>query len=198
MKENLNPIQEQIKKWIESEGRSDEMFSLWRPLRFTLARINGYPKLNKIGNLDNKKEFLKALSQYNLEDFLPVEKEVVRKLARFFELGTTPANKIEFPSEKATEAMKYLRNQEPNYDYMPYFLYECFEGGRFATCYESDASLQEWIKEQHLEMLFEGQELKKEKIKDLSGMGDYRKSIPLDMEFMLDNYIKILEKRQEY
>jgi hypothetical protein len=44
-------------------------------------------------------------------------------------------------------------------------------------------------------MFFEGNDIKQEKIRDLSGMGHHRKSIPLDMEFMLENYIEILEMR---
>lgn len=196
----LKPIDEMIQQWIsyesmDSNQNADVIFSLWRPLRFTLARINGYPKLNRIGNMDEKISFLTELSKYDLELFLPVDKPVVIKLAKLFKLGMTQANVMVLPSREGKESLSNLRKQEPFYDYMPYFLHECFEGGTFAKYFKDDADFAEWVKEQCLEMFFEGNEIVKEKIKDLSGMDDYRKSIPLDMELMLDNYIEILEQR---
>ena len=191
-------IKEKIQQWIscqESET-AHTIFPLWRPLRFTLARINGYPKLNKIGNLDDEISFLNALSKYDLESFLPTNKTVVIKLARLFELGMTEANFMSLPDIKGRESLNELRNQAPFYGYMPYFLYECFDGGNFAQYFEHEAAFVEWIKEQHLEMFFEEEGISRDTIKDLSGMMDYRKSIPLDMELMLDNYIAILEKRK--
>ena len=202
MDDVLKPIQEQIQQWIlyeeETAGgnaNSNIIFSLWRPLRFTLARINGYPKLNQIGNMDDKISFLKELSKYDLNLFLPTRKSVVLKLVKLFELGMTRANVMVLPYKEGKELLNCLRNQEPFYDYMPYFLYECFEGGRFAQYFASHEKFKTWVKEQHLEMFFEENVIAKERVKDLSGMNDYRKSIPLDIEKMIDNYIEILEKR---
>lgn len=202
MEDVLKPIQEKIQQWITNEEKTaeknpneDVIFSLWRPLRFTLARINGYPKLNKIGDVNDKRNFLQELSKYNLDLFLPIDKPVVIKLAKLFELGMTRANVMILPHHTGLEALNCLRKQEPFHDYMPYFLHECFKGGRFAPYFASDEVLKEWIKEQHLEMFFEENEMARDRIKDLSGMEDYRKSIPLDMEVLLDNYIEILEQR---
>ncbi len=185
-------------KLTDGNLNADTIFSLWRPLRFTLARLNGYPKLNKIGDMNDKIAFLKELSKRDLSMFLPVDKPVVVKLAKLFELGMTRANVMILPHGAGMESINVLRNQEPFHDYMPYFLHECFEGGRFEQYFANDETLKEWICEQHLEMFFEGSNINKEKIRDLSGMEDYRKSIPLNMEVMLDNYIEILKQRQTF
>ena len=199
MEDVLRPIRQKIQEWIiHSEDEPVEVISLWRPLRFTLARINGYPKLNKMGDMNNKITFLKELEKHDLEVFLPINKPIVQKLVKLFKVGMTRANVMILPQRTGMESLNCLRSQEPFHDYMPYFLHECFEGGRFEQCFEDDNALKDWIEEQHLEMFFEGNDIKKEKIKDLSGMGDYRKSIPLNMEVMLENYIEILEDRGRF
>jgi len=205
MEDALKPIRQKIQQWLsfdennsEQDLSVDTIFSLWRPFRFTLARINGYPKLNKIGDMNDKISFLKELSKNDLDTFLPVEKPVVIKLAKLFELGMTDANVMILPDGKDVESLNILRKQEPFHDYMPYFLHECFEGGRFEAYFANNDAFAKWIREQRLEMFFENNDIKKDKLKDLSGMGDYRKSIPLDMELMLENYIEILEMRSRY
>ena len=195
--ELLEHILKPICEWIQQENYCEEnqVITLWRPLKFTLARINGYPKLNKIANVDDVTTFLKEFTKQDIESFLPVQKSVVVKLAKLFELGMTSANMMEFPNDSDGGSLAQVRLQAPYYDYMPYFLHECFQGGMLATCFENDQELIAWIKEQHLEMFFEKDEIQKEKVKDLTGMNDYRKTIPLDLEVLLDNYIEILTKR---
>ena len=189
----LIPIYTKLTQWDERE----ELFPLWRPLRFALARLHGYPKLNKLGSLDDKEEYSKILLEQGLENYLPADKSVVVKLSKFYELGMTEANLITLPEKEGLNDLNLLKNEAPFYGYMPYFLYECFEGGQFAEYFANDEELTKWIQKQHLEMLFDGYEVRKENIKDLTGMKDYRKSIPLDLELMLGNYIDVLEKRRE-
>lgn len=51
---------------------ADTIFSLWRPLRFALVKINGYSKLNRYGDINKKTEFLVKLKEENLwEELLP-------------------------------------------------------------------------------------------------------------------------------
>ena len=119
----LMPIYTKLTQWDEKE----EIFPLWRPLRFALARLNGYPKLNKLGNLDDKEGYSKVLLEQGLENFLPVDKAVVIKLSKFYELGMTDANLLSLPKKEGMEPLNQLKNQAPFYGYMPYFLYECFE-----------------------------------------------------------------------
>lgn len=88
------------------------------------------------------------------------------------------------------------RGDKPYYDYMPYFLSECFENGDFSFYFTGgDEELKEWIREENLEMFFKDR-IEKEAIKDLAGTGNIKKGVPQDMNFLLDNYIAILEQRE--
>ena len=86
------------------------------------------------------------------------------------------------------------RGQKPYYDYMPYFLDECFKGGHFAKYFSSDDSFREFVKEEKLEYFFEGEVLK-ENIMDLANTGNIKYGIPNDINILIKNYISILRKR---
>jgi len=80
---------------------------------------------------------------------------------------------------------------------MPYFLNQCFEGGAFAHFFEDDEALKNWILSERLEMFFEGEELSKDKVKDLAGTGDIKDGEPENTALYLENYISILENRRK-
>lgn len=84
---------------------------------------------------------------------------------------------------------------------MPVFLSEFFEDGVFAHYWRDSEDHIQWIKREHLEVFFNG-DISPENIKDLSGAGDVRNSFASDgirpMEYMIDNYINILQERRKY
>ena len=88
------------------------------------------------------------------------------------------------------------RGKAPYYDYMPYFLYECFDNGAFGKYFESNDDLLHWINEEKLQMFFDG-EIKKDRIRDLAGTGSITKNIPTDIDTLINNYIGILKIRNE-
>lgn len=173
---------------------ADEIFSLWLPLRFSLVRINGYKKLNKYGDINKKIIFCKAISSEKiLKQLLPENNEIVKKLLELFELGQKRCN-VMILKERSMQS----RGSEPYYDYMPYFLYECFDNGVFSQYFNRDNSdLIKWINDQKLNMFF-SEEITRENIKDLSGSGNVKSGIPEDINILLGNYISILKQREEY
>lgn len=171
---------------------ADTIFSLWLPFRFTLVHLNSYKKLNKYGNINNKISFLKAISSPDiLEELLPLDNDCVRKLITLFELGQQRCNVMILRDRRIQS-----RGFAPYYDYMPWFLYECFDNGEFSKYFDNDnAILIHWIKNQKLNMFFEG-EIIKDNIKDLAGNGNVKNGIPNDICILLDNYISILQIRK--
>lgn len=170
---------------------ADTIFSLWLPLRFTLVSINGYKKLNEFGDLNNRYFFLKVLLKRNvMETLLPKGNESVKLLSRLFQLGQTKANVMILPN-------RYLqvRGMAPYYDYMPYFLLECFVGGNFHEVFGTDEKLIAWIIQEKLEDFFCG-EICKQNIRDLAGTNNIKCGIPKNIDLLLNNYIDILESRQ--
>lgn len=171
--------------------RADTIFSLWLPLRFVLVRINGYGKLNKLGNINDKDTFLKKLSKVGvLEQLLPIENLTVIKLSKLFYLGQKRSNVMILQ-------MRWLQSRglKPCYDYMPYFLYECFDDGIFSKAFGSNDKLIRWINDESLEVFFDGAVVK-DNIRDLSDSGSLKNGIPKDIDFLIQNYIGILERRK--
>jgi len=172
--------------------KADTIFSLWIPLRFALVRINGYTKLNKYGKVEKRATFLKKIvNDEVMSTLLPKENSMVNNLVRLFELGQTRANIMILPIRK----LNYLRGSKPYFDYIPYYLLECFEGGDFAYAFKNnDKQLHDWLNDEKLEMFFDG-EVCKSNIKDLAESGDLKIGVPEDLDTLLINYIEILEKR---
>ena len=160
---------------------ADTIFSLWIPLRFALVRLNGYGKLNRYGNINDKASFLSAISDDIILRFLlPEDDDTVILLERLFELGQERCN-VMILRDRGMQS----RGFAPYYDYMPHFLNDCFVG-----------AFRRWIDEQRLKMFFGG-EVARENILDLSGSGDIKNGVPEDLGFMLKNYISILEERKK-
>jgi hypothetical protein len=178
----------------EGNLKADTIISLWLPLRFSLVRLNGYSILNKIGNINNKMDFLNEFIKYDLQEFLPVNEPVVIKLSELFKRGMKRENVMILPNR----TINCERSSEPYFDYMPHFLHDCFQGGYFSKYFSNDDELDKWIEIQHLKMFFESEPIRKFKIKDLSGSGSVKKNIPKKVEAMLDNYIDVLEARAEF
>ena len=171
---------------------ADTIFSLWLPLRFALVRLSGYDKVKEITGLDLEQSvpFWRALiSNGNLKKLLPIKNETTRLLSELFYYGQKIENTMILP-----ERWLQSRGKKPYFDYMPYFLYECFMGGDFHKAFGSDEKVCEWIREENLECFFDG-EIRKENIIDLAGTGDVKKGVPDDLNYMLRSYISILQKR---
>lgn len=170
---------------------ADTILSLWLPLRLSLVRINGYDKLNKYGDINNKISFLKKiLSEEVLEQVLPQNNETVKKLLELFELGQKRCN-VMILKERSMQS----RGLKPYYDYMPYFLYECFDNGNFSQYFHGNKELLEWISDEKLNVFFVGN-ITKENIRDLSESGNVKNGLPKDINNLLDNYITILKTRE--
>ncbi len=178
--------------------KADTLFSLWRPLQSTLFRINDMDKLRSVGNIYSKYNFLKGLAKEDtMERLLPEEMPIVQKLSALFQFGIGRENVFLLPERR----LNCDRGRNPYCDYVPVFLLEAFPGGVFARSWNGLEDYLAWIRREHLEMFFDG-ELSPEHIKDLSGAGNVREpsapeGIPA-MEHMLENYIEILQARQEW
>lgn len=171
--------------------RADTIFSLWLPLRFALVRLNGYRKLNRYGDINDKASFLSAISDdIMLRFLLPEDDDTVILLERLFELGQERCNVMIL-----RDRVMQSRGLAPYYDYMPHFLNDCFVGA-FSRYFRGNDDLKQWIDEQRLNMFFAG-EVARENILDLSGSGDIKNGVPEDLGFMLKNYISILEERKK-
>ncbi|MDF2944391.1 MAG: hypothetical protein K0S01_3249 [Herbinix sp.] len=172
---------------------ADTIFSLWTPLRFTLVRINGYSKLQKYGKVEKSIGFLKAIIIENvLEGLLPINKPEVLSLITLFELGQTRANVMILPIRKLNRE----RGKKPYYDYMPYFLYECLQGGDFSFVFENDdKQFIKWISDEKLTMLF-NESICRRNIKDLAQTGNVKYGVPKNIDIWLKNYIGILIERE--
>lgn len=176
--------------------KADIIFSLWRPLRFTLVRLNGYKKLNStFKTTDIEKLFVckKIIEQPDMmKTLLPNQNNTVLLLSELFKLGRTRANVMILK-----ERWQQKRGSEPYHDYMPYFLFECFEGGDFSQAFSSDIDFKKWIEREHLNCFFD-KKIDRNSIKDLSGSGDIKCGIPEDIDYLLNNYIEILKDRKEF
>ncbi|SES92519.1 hypothetical protein SAMN02910413_1278 [Pseudobutyrivibrio sp. C4] len=173
---------------------ADTIFSLWLPLRTILVRINSYTKLNRVGNINNKISFLNKLMEVdNLNQYLPRDDKRAILLSELFEIGQTKANTMILPNRKLQE-----KGDEPVYDYMPHFLAECFQKGRFSYAFKDDEAFKRWINDQKLTMFFKDEIIDINHIKDLSGSKNVRCNIPPEGKetLMLENYIQILKERE--
>ncbi len=183
---------------LDGDLNADTIFSLWLPLRFTLKSIHGYARLRSLGNINHKYLFLKALRQaYGTERFktlFPLDDERILALLTLFELGQTRANVMRLPDRRMQ-----ARGMAPYYDYVPYFLYECFANGAFSAYFGSDDELVTWIHQEALTMFFKQGEIKPSTLCDLSESGSIQCGIPLEHHILdyLQNYIACLQERSE-
>lgn len=178
--------------------KADTMFSLWLPLRHMIARINDPETIRAVGNISRKYDFLRDLMKGgNLEKLLPEHMSITAKLSTLFELGMGRENVFILPDRQ----LNSLRGGKPYWDYIPAFLLASFPGGEFAHYWSSPKEHLEWIEREHFQVFFDG-DIAPENIKDLSGAGDVKNSLPPEgvqaMEHMLDNYISVLQERRRH
>ena len=170
---------------------ADTIFSLWLPLRLVLVKLNGYAKLNKYGGIKKEVPFLKIIKEESiLEELLPQKNCLTGKLIELFDLGQQRCNVMILKNREMQS-----RGLAPYYDYMPYFLFECFDKGCFSKYFNGNDDLIKWISQQNLDMFFYDT-ISKENIKDLSGNGDIKNNVPYNIEVLLENYINILKQRK--
>lgn len=178
--------------------RADNIFSLWLPLRYCLVEINGYFKLNQYGNINKKIEFIRVLNNIELEKLLPPDNPLVKCLIELFELGQTEANMMLLPEI----GINGKRGGEPYYDYTPYFLYECFEGGDFSHYFADDNALKLWIIEECLQPFFSQEngeyKIDKKHLIDLSETKNIKDGVPAKGKkiILIKNYVSVLKKRK--
>lgn len=137
--------------------------------------------------------FMKEL-QKNLGDYLPENSPLVQKLCILFRYGQTRANVMILPDRQMQR-----KGEEPYYDYMPHFLYECFQGGNFSEYFAGDNDLKEWIRREHLEMFFKDRaNLSPDSIIDLNANGNIKSNLTTHIDIAIDNCIEIIKERQKY
>ena len=176
---------------------ADTLFSLWLPLRYTLNHCGSDPwkEWCKKGfrnhfRLKSCDEFMNDLLK-NIEVFLP-ECAETELLAKLFEHGRKRGNVIILPYRRWNS----IRGSKPYFDYIQHFLFDILNTN-------DEKFLQatvNWIKREHLEMLFAGKSIKKENLIDLWGSGNVTRHDPKELEVktLLENYVAVLEERQEY
>lgn len=175
---------------------ADMLFSLWLPLRYTLNHcgcerwkvwLEKKPNNFKFKDSD---EFMKDLLE-NIELYLP-ECEETLLLAELFKCGRRRENVIILPYRRWNN----IRGGAPYYDYIQHFLFDMFntEDENFLF------AMEEWIKREHLEMLFLNESITAENLIDLWGSGKVTSHKPqkLEVKFLLKSYIAILKERQKY
>jgi hypothetical protein len=192
---------------------ADTIFSLWLPLRHTIAKINGKEKISEIVGMNSKEAYVRALLwEDNLEKLLPKELSIVRTLSELFTYGMERENVMILPKRYfyhngKEKSLNFTRGGRPYWDYIPRFLYEMLEDGDFADAVgNDDEACRTWIREQNMTMFFKDGILDRDHIKDLAGSGDvtyslapkgnsYEESLALQ-EKKLRNYIDILKIRK--
>ena len=192
-------VHDEYRRWhdrdcVLTDGNlyADTMFSLWRPLKDTIIRLN-----DKSVICGGKYKFIQELlKEDNMEKLLPIEQPIVKKLSTLFELGMGRENVFLLPDR----GLNVARGRKPYEDYVPVFLLESFGDGVFAHYWNSPKEHLQWIEQEHFQVFFDG-DISPENIKDLSGAGDIRNPLAPNgiqpMERMLDHYISILQERRE-
>ena len=179
---------------------ADTLCSLWLPLRYSLNYFESerwsYWKKFEENNLRPQKLGLKDYNPFllelerDIEQFLP-HHETTRKLIRLFELGQRRCNVMLLPER----SWNTKRGRAPYYDYLPHFLYDLLSS-EYNAEYNVDVSA--WIKTESIDMFFKDNDISCKNIIDLAGTGDVRRHPPkdIDLPYLLENYIRILELRE--
>lgn len=141
---------------------ADTIISPWTYVKYVLSVINpdeNFYKYNK-DSADLYKD-LKRI-QKNKDKFLPQEKEIVQLLYKFLSLAETRANTMCLPDRRMNNSRYYYY-----YDQMGPTLYQSFNGGFYYSYFGSEEKLQAWIKEENLDILFNGS-ISRESIRPLT------------------------------
>lgn len=184
---------------------ADTLFSLWQPLSLALLALNEEENLvQNLGTVRKRQHFLQKLLNSGLEPYLPSDEPLVIELRKLFARGQQREN-VMLLSNRGLNEMRAL---PPYHDYMPYFLLECFRGGKFAHIFNKDEGLLRfWLMREELQVFFDDGFLVPEAILDLSGSGDPRIHLPpkgnsfeeevANLLSMFQDYNAILEERAE-
>ncbi len=155
---------------------ADTIFSLWEPLRLALITLNDTEELeSKLGIPRKRQMFLQKFLNSGIDPYLPPEHPVTQELRKLFFHGQGRENVMLLSNRGLNE----MRSVPPYHDYMPYFLVECFKGGKFAHIFNQDEGLLRfWLQREELQDFFEDRFLVPEAVLDLSGSGDVRNHLP--------------------
>lgn len=208
----------------DGNNYADTLFSLWWPLKFTLREISArWWKKDEfysfiLCDMQSDEVYLKRL-----EKFLPVDNELVVLLSELFVYGTKKCNTfilekffIEetdcFGWENKEYSLNIIKGIPPYNDYIPFFLYNCLKGEAFVwkgiktnctykgRAFQTAEAAVEWIKKQHLEVLFMSSEnICVDGIIKISGKDNIRDNKPNgyeELKRMLKLQIDILKKRE--
>ncbi|MCH5270709.1 MAG: hypothetical protein J1E83_08155 [Lachnospiraceae bacterium] len=177
---------------------ADNLVSLWLPLRYVLNHF-GYAaweawKEYEYEELKPKNKGLKDCPAFldelvaDIENYLPPT-ELTLLLSELFRLGQQRCNVMILPYRRWNSQ----RGGRPYWEYLPHFLFDLLntDSPLFLQ------ALQTWIKREKLEMFFIDGKLDKDSLKDLAGTGAPWRHSPrkINLEKLLNNYIKILKER---
>ncbi|MFI3255179.1 MAG: hypothetical protein R3Y63_12730 [Eubacteriales bacterium] len=176
--------------------RADTIFSLWLPLRYTLVSLHTLPVLQEnFGKVAKRQDFLQKLLNRGLAEFLPEESPVVQALQELFIRGQGRENVMIL----INRGINGKRGNPPYFDYMPYFLRECFAGGDFAQLFNRDEQIvRSWMMREELGMFFHDDYLVPEEIIDLAGTGDLAQGHPMEGKTGEEAILAVTEMIQKY
>ncbi|MGR6545715.1 hypothetical protein [Paenibacillus tundrae] len=137
--------------WLNGDLHADTIFSVWIPLKMSLQSVAGdtFSYKGNRGTPSKENECFKDIIE-NINHYLPPEHALVNELYRFAELASTRANVMRLPNRQMQKRGFFY------FDQIPKTLYECFGEGRFNTYFESDQAVKEWVKEEKMDMFFDG------------------------------------------
>lgn len=151
--------------WLDGDLHADTLLSFGGPLMMAVNVLKDnkkYPsnfyKNNKYGN---PSKFIQIISN-DINNILPRGNKLVEEIYKFSEVACNRENVIRLPNRCMQK-----RGQEPYFDQMPKFLYECFSGGAFSSNFKDDENFKKWINEESLECFFVDGIISKNTIKPL-------------------------------
>lgn len=172
--------------------RGDTMISFFTPYKMAIKR--------KIGLVYNKD--LDCLNELIRKKDEAGYKDVNREFERFINLYHSRGNLLLLPERvNNIQARMNPDRYACSEDRIDKSLYECFPGGKLSKYFENKiGKVQEWVKEEHLEMLFEGEIVRENIIKFTSlDIGKYYKDMSAeDIYDFIDKMVGIIEERNIY
>ena len=186
-----------------NEVYADTIFSAWGPFKHIIFLITGEKYNKNINDLYFIKENINKIFENN--------NEIFELLNKFMELACTEGNVIEYPKQNYSGSINFNIYRGTHYsDMFLKTLGEIFDG-ELKSCFGNSSNYKdakEWIEKQKLHVLFENEEISKDKIKIIKNENQEiiqdTNTIKWDnitnlndMKSILEFYIKIIENRNK-
>lgn len=168
--------------------KADTITSFYTPYKEMLHRATGHLHHKYLNPFD------KLIARRNDKGY----KDVNDKFAEFAELYQTAGNYMLLPS-RAMNSERYKHSE----DKIDKSLYECFPGGELAHFFGNNGeeimnNLAKWVREQKLEMMFEGGEIKRNKIIPFNKENPYvtyKNMTNAELDEFIANAVDLIKRR---